>query len=385
MLRFHMVVITTDNALRQALRRLAASVGATAAMIEDAGALRPDLAFDLVVCDTRTGTSSLLQVAPPAAPILYLVPGGVVPGLGLLGDERAAALLSLEGGLDEDEFIVTATKLLRGELFGSQKYLPWGVTTFAIDVGSYADKERALQVLLDYAVTAGCRTPLRERIGRAADELMMNGLYHAPVDENGVPRSENRSPKELMQLVPAQPIRALYASSGSTFLIAVQDAYGSLGRGRLLSYLSRAASDVAIEDKPQGAGLGLISLLRDASRLVFNLEPGGGTEVIALFDRGGAAIAGFHARSLAIFIGHGEASSTTVPPLPAVRAPGPERRVPLLRQTPVIIGLWVLLLAMLVAGAVWLGQRSGARRGQSSSDGSGSSSAAAAPRSSPRA
>ena len=52
-----------------------------------------------------------------------------------------------------------------------------------------------------------------------------------------------------------------------------------------MQYLGRAKGGTAdIETKVGGAGLGLISVLRSVSKLVFNYDPGQSTEVIGLFD-----------------------------------------------------------------------------------------------------
>lgn len=303
MFRFHTVVITYDSALRQSLRRLSAAIGSSVSFVDDPSFLRPDRAFDLILCDTRalSERDALLPTAP-RAPVLYLVEGASVVGrLSLLAAPRAAALLCYDGQLDDDEIIVSATKLLRGEIFGAQKYLPWGVTTYSVEVASYAEKERALGLLVDFAVNAGCRGPLRDRIQRASDELMMNALYHAPVDELGRRLSEGKAPRDLINTPPERPVLLQYACSGRYFAVTVQDSYGSLAREQLLSYLCRAEGALSMDDKPQGAGLGLVSVLAAASKLVFNLDPGGGTEVIALFDRRVVGQGQFHTRTLGIY------------------------------------------------------------------------------------
>jgi hypothetical protein len=310
MFRFHAVVITYDSSLRQSLRRLSAAIGSSVSFVDDPSFLRPDRAFDLIICDTRAlSAQDALLPSAPRAPILYLIEGASVVGrLSLLAAPRAAALLCYDGQLDDDEVIVAATKLLRGEVFGSQKYLPWGVTTYSVEVKSYAEKERALGLLVDFAVNAGCRGPLRDRIQRASDELMMNALYHAPIDAQGRRLSEGKAPRDLINVPPPRPVLLQYACSGRYFAVTVQDSYGSLSREQLLSYLGRAESALSMDDKPQGAGLGLVSVLAAASKLVFNLDPGGGTEVIALFDRRTGGQGQFHTRALGIYAQGGQAA-----------------------------------------------------------------------------
>ena len=97
-------------------------------------------------------------------------------------------------------------------------------------------------------------------------------------------------------------IEVQYGCSGRYFGVSVRDGGGSLTRARLLDYLGRAKSGAAhIETKAGGAGLGLISVLRSVSKLVFNLDPGNSTEVIAIFDMELFAKGKVGARSLHLF------------------------------------------------------------------------------------
>lgn len=299
MLRFQAVVLTGDVSLRQSVRRLATAIGATVECMDLGASVAADRPVDLVIVDARTGPPAAAPAVPAGARVLYLVDGArLAEYLPLLSPAGTVGLLAAEGGLEEDVFIATATKALRGEIFGLEKYFPWGVTTFAIDVCAYEQKERALEILLEHATLAGCRWALRERIQVAGDELLMNALYHGPVDEQGRRLHEGKTVKELAHLPSGEPVVLRYGCSGRHFGVSVQDGYGSLSRETLLSYLSRTGEGGgAIESKPTGAGLGLASVLRSANRLIFNLQASGGTEVIALFDRDARA----GAQSLCLF------------------------------------------------------------------------------------
>src|SRR5438874_858176 len=73
------------------------------------------------------------------------------------------------------------------QVFGLQKYFPWGVTLYNMEIGGYEDKIKALDVLNAYAELAGARGPVRDRMALVAEELIINGMYHAPVDASGKP------------------------------------------------------------------------------------------------------------------------------------------------------------------------------------------------------
>jgi len=308
MLRHHMTVLTKDNRLKREVQRITAATASTAdfgdlAILE--GGKRPDL----VIVDARTEPvpSTLRARTPDGCPIIFIVDEEkLLESLPQFEDARTCSVMGYGARFDDDEFIASATKALRGNVFGLNKYFPWGVTTYSVVVRNYEQKNKAIDVLLHYATLAGVRGQVRERIQTVADELMMNGLYHAPVDADGKEKYAGRPIKELAQLPEVAPIEVQYGSSGHYFGISVRDGGGSLTRQRAMQYLGRARSGTAdIEKKVGGAGLGLISVLRSCSKLVFNLDPGQSTEVIGLFDMELFAKGKVGARSVHVFTSRG--------------------------------------------------------------------------------
>jgi len=286
MLRHNMLVISKDNRLKREVRRVTAATASIAEVVDDPAEATTEA--HLVIYDARAEP-------PPAAmtggfhanrTVIYIVgEDQLVSSLWMLDDPRTASVMGHGERFDDDEFIASATKALRGNIFGLQKYFPWGVTTYSMVVSSGEQKAKAVDVILQYANVAGLRGQVRDRIQIVADELMMNALYHAPVDADGKERFANRAIKELSQLPEVPAIEVTYGSSGRYFGISVRDGAGSLTRERAVSYLARAQGELAdIEQKIGGAGLGLVTVLRSASKVVFNLQPGSSTEVIALFD-----------------------------------------------------------------------------------------------------
>jgi hypothetical protein len=288
MLRHHMAVITNDNRLKREVQRVTAATGSTADFAADPTGLGTEKPHDLAILDARgkEPDKAFFARVPERSSVMYLLEEEtLLDRLALFKDARVTSLMCHDARFDDDEFIASATKALHGSVFGLQKYFPWGVTTFTMVVKNYEEKNRAIDILLRYAQLAGVRGPVRDRIQMVADELMMNALYHAPTDDEGRERFRDRPLKELAQLPEVPPIQVQYGSSGRYFGIAVRDGGGSLTRPKALDYLMRARTGVAhIENKATGAGLGLISVLRSVSKLIFNLDPGYSTEVIGLFD-----------------------------------------------------------------------------------------------------
>ncbi|MBT8492470.1 MAG: ATP-binding protein [Deltaproteobacteria bacterium] len=346
MLRYHMVVVTSDPALKRAVRRLTTASGSTATFANNSAALKPsDRHVDLAIFDARDDDPSdkFLNTVPADSRIIYIISDRLPTRVHLLEDPRVASLFFHDQRFDDDEFICAATKCLRDELFGLQKYFPWGVTTYTMTVRNYEQKTRAIDILMAYAKVAGVRGSVRDRIQLVVDELIMNAMYHAPVDEHGKERYKNVTLKELAQVDSLEPVQIQYGCSGRYFGVAIRDAGGSLTRARALEYLGRADRQTEIESKAGGAGLGLLSVLSSVSKLVFNLDPGYSTEVIGLFDMELFAKGQVGARSLHLHVADpgedGELDDRM------------QRAAAITRAQP-ISGMWMLaaLLSVIVVG-----------------------------------
>jgi hypothetical protein len=306
MLRYHLAVVTGDKRLRREIKRVTAATNSTAEFLDLVSKLDSGGKPDLVIFDAREKVppSAALSALPRDTAISYIVEGDrLFERIGLLRDERVESILAHEERLDDDEFIASATKTLEHDLFGLHKYFPWGVTVFSMKVNNYEEKTEAITIIMEYAEAAGMRGPVRDRIQLACDELMMNALYHAPVDDEGREKYRNKPRKELTKLSEVSAIDVQYGCSGRYFGVSVRDGFGSLNRGKVLDYLSRITKGVGanIESKTTGAGLGIVSVAQSVSKLIFNIVPGKSTEVIALFDTDLMSRGKVGARSVHVF------------------------------------------------------------------------------------
>jgi hypothetical protein len=316
-LRYHLAVVTDDKRLRRDIKRVTAATNSTAEFLDVMSKLDAKGKPDLVVIDAREKVppSKSLSALPRDTSISYIVEGDrLFERIGLLRDERVESILAHEERLDDDEFIASATKTLEHDLFGLHKYFPWGVTVFSMKVNNYEDKTEAINIIMQYAEAAGMRGPVRDRIQLACDELMMNALYHAPVDDKGREKYRDTPRKELAKLSQVSAIQVQYGCSGRYFGVSARDAFGSLNRGKILDYLTRISQGVGanIESKTAGAGLGIVSVAQSVSKLIFNLVPGKSTEVIALFDTDLMSRGKVGARSVHLFSASSSKASASV-------------------------------------------------------------------------
>jgi hypothetical protein len=209
------------------------------------------------------------------------------------------------------------------------------VTLYNMEIGSYEDKVKALDVLNAYAELAGARGPVRDRMALVAEELIINAMYHAPVDADGKPLYRHMSRKDLAKLTFDRKVKVACASNGQHFAVAVRDAYGTLDKDTVVQFLAKGtAKSLEPEQRESGAGLGLVTALKNANKLVFNLAPGTGTEVIALFDLDLLAQGRNGVRSVHIFTERRK-------PQTAPAAEAPAQRI---SAMPLVVGAFAIVL-----------------------------------------
>jgi hypothetical protein len=188
--------------------------------------------------------------------------------------------------LDHGVF-VTAQKLLTGDIFGVEKYLPPGTPVHYARLRDFEGRGRAIQTVLDYAEANKMRRQVRGAIGAVCEELLMNALYDAPVDADGRPVFADVDPHDRKDTRSPRPVSIRYAATESMFAIAVRDRFGRLAKNTILAYIEKCiTSPNQIDRKTYGAGLGLYLVANAAASYVVNVAYGIATEVVCTFDRG---------------------------------------------------------------------------------------------------
>lgn len=201
-------------------------------------------------------------------------------------------LISKHGGLsaqelvDEHELIVTCHKLLTRDIFGIEKHLStWGIQIHDHQIKGKDDKKEAMSALQHFLDRVDCHAPLKPLMTNVADELLMNAIYSAARDADGKSKYGEKDRSAAHQLEASEYVDFRYGCDGRFVALSVADPFGSLNRDIIVNYLSRTLTGekANFEDKQGGAGLGLFTVFKSINQLVFNIQRGVRTEVIALF------------------------------------------------------------------------------------------------------
>jgi anti-sigma regulatory factor (Ser/Thr protein kinase) len=280
------VILAPDAAVGRTWAAPLLAAGCTARVIERLGDY--DGTADLLVAHGAApmelgqalskllGTSACVAVVPE-------------PGIaGMLAALRApcARGVVVSSYLDARLLTYLSAKVLRGDIFGVSKLLPWGTRVHSEMVNDQEQRAAAIATVGELARELGLRGKYREGIELVLDELLMNALYAAPVAEDGSPLYGDVAPADRGNLRLERPVIVQVATDGAYLAVSVRDSFGSLKRETVLGHLQRcaAAGSDQIERKTSGAGLGLWLVANNVTEFVMNVLPGTATEIVAVFD-----------------------------------------------------------------------------------------------------
>jgi CRP-like cAMP-binding protein/CheY-like chemotaxis protein len=184
--------------------------------------------------------------------------------------------------------MTTVTKLLTHDFFGLEKYISWGVEVQTLPVTSSKQRQGVLTGIGAYFENVGVRRANRERIHCVVEEMLMNAIYDAPVGPDGKSLYNHLNRSEDLHLKAEEQGMVRFATDGVLIAVSVQDPFGSLKGDIILKYLEAnyggTAQDINIAQNKGGAGRGLHQIVENSDLVVFNVDPGKKTEVIAFFN-----------------------------------------------------------------------------------------------------
>ncbi len=181
--------------------------------------------------------------------------------------------------------LATSNKLLSKKIFGFEKYLSWELDVKDIWLNSSDKRIEAIEDFCGYFKMMGIKQSLIDRCKGVAEEMLMNALYDAPVDETGAHIFNHVSRKEVVTLPDGKSSILKYGTDGMFAALSVEDDYGSLTFETLFSYLNNCYQGTPrhSEEGKGGAGRGLHQIVENSDYTIFNISKGVKTEVISLF------------------------------------------------------------------------------------------------------
>jgi hypothetical protein len=246
----------------------------------------------------RTRQKAHVTAIVPKAPLSSLTQ--------FLHDHRCNHVLVGDPDDSEKGLFVTAQKLLTGDIFGIEKYLPEGTPVNYFRLRDFQGRSTAIDTILKFAEERGIRRQVRSAVAQVCEELLMNALYDAPVDEHGNQVFAEVDPRARVDSMSPRPVSIRYAATQDQFAVAVRDRFGRLAKNTILAYINKCLhSTNQIDRKTYGAGLGLYLVANAAAGYIVNVAHGIATEVVCTFDRGSKV----PLRLVGVFVHPGQAAA----------------------------------------------------------------------------
>ncbi len=291
MLARRIIAVSPDKTLgKQLATALKAAGGAVDlhATLDELGTGEQQAALVVLHLDGELATAAaeILPRLSGDARVIAVLPKANLPAVVdiMQSSERISGLLVAED-LDTRELSAMATRVLVGDIFGLEKAMTWGTHIHSQLVGDYQEKSLCISQISEFAEVMGVRRKYREAIDACMDEMLMNALYDAPVDEHGKQIFRDVPTNTRISLRVEQKVVVQYACDGHRFAVSVRDAFGTLERSTVLRYLHKCLhNEQQIDRKIGGAGLGLYLMVNSASTVFFNVLPGVATEALCVFD-----------------------------------------------------------------------------------------------------
>jgi DNA-binding response OmpR family regulator len=179
-----------------------------------------------------------------------------------------------------EELTVTVQKLVRGDIFGVEKYLLWGTELHSQRITKGSQRARLVEQLADDVRARGQSARVASMARLVADELISNAVHNAPVDAEGHHMRRDIPRNQEVELDERQAVQLRWGCDARYLALEVNDQFGSLDRDTILRSLAKNT----VTEQGGGAGMGISLSYRSCDHLVFNLSPGKRTEIIALID-----------------------------------------------------------------------------------------------------
>ena len=281
--RCKLVVAHPERKAQRSLQRLVGATLCPVAVVADLDALRAEVdETAIAVVDAGFALAHPELAALPARAWI------AVPGEGLAPAAADAVTALLAGGWRHvishpmpmlgEELLATAQKLIRGDVFGIEKYLVWGAEVRGHELADARDRDTTVAELAKEVVSVGLPERVGSLVSVIADELISNAIYAAPVDAAGARIRADERRDTPRPLADRDTVTVRWATDARFLAIEVRDRWGSAD-------LAAMAKRLSVGGKQTGeGGMGMQLAYACCNQFIVGCAPGALTEVIALLD-----------------------------------------------------------------------------------------------------
>lgn len=198
---------------------------------------------------------------------------------------------------DEDEKDVPQNaahlcRMIRGQIgsassFEMSQLMSEKAKIQTIEFKNSKQKQEGVEAVKNYLLAAKFKGRMATVIANAVDELLMNAMFDAPIDEIGKHIYSSVSRSTELKLEGKAAVKMNVGFDGSYVGIGVTDYFGSLDKAKLLTHISKRYKneEYKVKSSVAGAGIGLATVFRSGGSLLFRSENRVQTDVAVFFKR----------------------------------------------------------------------------------------------------
>ncbi len=148
-------------------------------------------------------------------------------------------------------------------------------------------KQEAVEAIKEYLLAAKFQSRMATVVANAVDELLMNAIYDAPVDDLGKQAHASIPRSTPLPLDGQAGVEMHVGYDGLYVAVTAVDQYGSLDKAKLLGHISKiyTEEEYKVRTTSAGAGIGLATVFRSGGSFFFVSENRVRTEVTVFFRR----------------------------------------------------------------------------------------------------
>ncbi len=171
--------------------------------------------------------------------------------------------------------------------FGTERFFSSSANVQTVNFQSTAQKQNGVEAVKNFLIQAQFKTRMATVIANAVDELIMNAMFDAPVDELGKQIYQSTPRNKVFELKDKSQVEMKVAYDSQYVGITAIDHWGSLDKERLLKHISKRYQDEEYQVKTTsaGAGIGLATIFRSGGSFFFVSDKGARTEVTTFFKK----------------------------------------------------------------------------------------------------
>lgn len=155
-----------------------------------------------------------------------------------------------------------------------------------IELTKSSQKSAAVKAVQNFLIKMGIIERMATKIAQASDELLLNAIFDAPVQEDGT-RYRRTGSRDIDFVIDGGGITLSFAEGDHYAAISVTDNFGSLAKEEIMFALKKDFQDRAYIVRPGsgGGGLGLNSIVQSGLSVILLTRPKLRTEAIIIFPK----------------------------------------------------------------------------------------------------